>query len=92
MLTEVLIALVGVVLVGRHVYDRAALRRCGLIIAASGAMWAVAWVIRPLGAPIALTAGVMTLVVLIVAFRIPTKDEIVFLRRVLDRLRPSRAT
>jgi hypothetical protein len=49
-------------------------------------MWAVAWVARPLGAPIALTAGVITLIVLIVALRILTSDEIMFIKRILARL------
>jgi hypothetical protein len=86
MLTEVLIALVGIMIVGRHVFDRTALRRCLLVTLASGSMWAVAWVARPLGAPIALTAGVTTLIVLIAGLRILTTDEIAFIRRVLARL------
>ena len=86
MLTEVLIAVVGLVIVGRHIYDRDLIRRCVLVTVASGAMWAVAWVTRPLGAPAAITAGLVTLILLIRAFRILTDDEIAFIRRVLARL------
>lgn len=86
MLTEVLIAVVGLVIVGRHIYDRNLIRRCVLVTVASGAMWAVAWVTRPLGAPAAITAGLVTLILLIRAFRILTDDEIAFIRRVLARL------
>ena len=86
MLTEVLIAVVGLVIVGRRIYDRNLIRRCVLVTVASGAMWAVAWVTRPLGAPAAITAGVVTLILLIRAFRILTDDEIAFIRRVLARL------
>ncbi len=87
MLTELLIAVVGVVIVGRHVFDRTAIRRCVLVTAASGAMWGVAWVARPVGALIALTAGVITLVVLIRALRILTPEDITFMRSSLARVR-----
>ena len=73
-------------IVGRRIYDRNMLRRCALVTVASGAMWAVAWVTHPLGAPVAITAGVVTLFLLIRAFRILNDDEIAFIRRGLARL------
>jgi hypothetical protein len=80
-------------LVGRHVFDRSAARRCLLATAASGGMWAVALAARPLGPAASLAAGVATLFVLVAAFRIVTPDEIALVRAGLWRLRrrlPSR--
>jgi O-antigen/teichoic acid export membrane protein len=80
LLTELFMTVVGVAVVGRHVFDRAAVRRCLLSAAASTAMWAVAHAAAPLGAVVALPAGVATLFALIVALHIPTEEELRFLR------------
>ncbi len=86
-LTELLMDMVGVIIVGRRVFDRKTIRRFVLAVAASAAMWAAFYAARPIGAPIALCAGVATLTALVVALRIPTSDEIAFIRSGLARLR-----
>jgi O-antigen/teichoic acid export membrane protein len=93
LLTELVMIIFGLMLVGRHVFDRSAARRCLLATAASGGMWAVALAARPLGPAASLAAGVATLFVLVAAFRIVTPDEIALVRAGLWRLRrrlPSR--
>jgi O-antigen/teichoic acid export membrane protein len=91
LLTEALMAVVGFVIVGRHVYDRRALRRFLRAVTASAVMWCVAYAARPLGTPAALTAGVVTLVLLTVALRILTPEEVALLKRGLGRLKLRRA-
>ena len=87
--TEVLHAITRWVLVGRHICDRRMIRRCVLVIAASAAMWTGAYLSRPLGSPISLAIGVFTLLLLIVLLRIPTHEEVSFIRRTVRRVSPA---
>jgi O-antigen/teichoic acid export membrane protein len=91
LLTELAMVIVGFIMVGRDVFDRSAVRRCAMAIAASAAMWAVAYAARPLGTPASVIAGVSTFVVLAASLRIVTRDEIALLRSSVGRLRGSRA-
>jgi len=77
----------GIFVFVRDVFNRASLRRWVLSVCASAAMWCVAYVTGPLGTVVALSAGVATLLVLIFVWRIPTDEEMVFIRRTLHRLR-----
>lgn len=87
LLTEGLMTVVGFVLVGRHVFDRHAIRRCLLATAASGAMLLVAYATHSVGTLPSLAAGACTLVLLTVALRIPTSDEIALIRSGIARVR-----
>jgi O-antigen/teichoic acid export membrane protein len=87
LLTEVVMVAVGFVMVGRHVFDRSAVRRCVLATAASGAMWGVAYATRPLGTAASLAAGVATLFALAATLHIATPDEIAMVRAGFMRLR-----
>jgi O-antigen/teichoic acid export membrane protein len=87
LLTEGLMTVVGFVLVGQHVFDRRAIKRCLLATGASAAMLAVAYVARPLGTLESLAAGSATLVLLTVALRIATPDEVALMRSGIARIR-----
>ena len=89
-LTELLMDIVGFVLVGRHVLDRRGVRRCLLALAASAGVWGVAYAARPIGSLLSLVAGVAALVVLTVALRILTTEEIAQMKAGLARLRGRR--
>jgi O-antigen/teichoic acid export membrane protein len=91
-LTEVLMDIIGLILVGPKVFDRRALRRFALTVAAAGGMWIVAYAARPLGGLISIGAGVVTLALLTLVLRIPSSDEIQLVRAGLARLRPKRLT
>ena len=79
-LTEALMDGAGLIIIGRRVFSRASVRRCALAAVASAGMWSVAYAARPMGAAPSLAAGVITLVLLAVAFRLATADEIVLMR------------
>ena len=85
--TETLMDVVGFVLVGRVVLGRRALRRSALAIVASAGMWGVSYVAAPLGAPVSLAAAVATLLLLSLALRVVTSDEIALARSAVERLR-----
>jgi len=85
-LTEVLMDIVGLVMVGHEVLNRGSIKRCALAIVACASMLGVAYAARPLGTPVALIAGGVTLVLLTVKLRIATKDEVAMLRAGLARL------
>ena len=87
LLTEAPMTIVGFVLVGQHVFDRRAIRRCLLATVASGAMLIVAYATHPLGTLASLAAGCGTLVLLMVALRIATPDEIALMRNGVARAR-----
>jgi O-antigen/teichoic acid export membrane protein len=92
LLTELLMTAVGLILVGRGAFDRKGLRRCLLVLAASVAMVCVARATVSLGTPASLAAGCATFLVLSVAFRVATPDEIAALRAGLPRFRSRQAT
>jgi O-antigen/teichoic acid export membrane protein len=92
LVTELLMDIIGFVLVGRHVFDRGGIRRCALAIAASAGMWGVAYAARPIGPLLSLLAGFATLLLLAVALRILTPDEIAQVRAGVTRLRGGRVT
>ena len=90
-LTEVLMDGVGCMLVGRHLFTRGSLRRWALALVASAGMWAAAYAARPLGTPVSLLAGILMLVFLVVALRIPSAEEVALVRAGFARLRKRRA-
>jgi O-antigen/teichoic acid export membrane protein len=79
--TEWIICSVGIAIAGRGVLGREPLRRIGLVTVASAGLWCVSFLLRGLGAAPALTAGCVTLMVLVIAFRVLTPSEIEFVRR-----------
>jgi O-antigen/teichoic acid export membrane protein len=86
LLTEVFITVLNYFFVSRRVLNVSMIKRLSLAVLASGFMWLVAWFARPLGTPVALTAGVLTLLLLTWAWRIPTDDEVAWVRARLSRL------
>ncbi len=86
-LTEVLMDVVGLVLIGRDVFDRRMVRRCGLVCVACAGMAGVAYAARPLGTEISLALGFATFAVLIPALRIVRPDELALARGELARFR-----
>jgi O-antigen/teichoic acid export membrane protein len=87
LVTELILVAVGFVIVGPHVLDRRAIRRCILAIVASAAAWAIAYAARPLGTPVQFAAGGATLVGLALVLRIATPEELALLRAAVPRLR-----
>jgi hypothetical protein len=101
--TEGLIVVVGIVMVGHAVFDRRVVRRAILIALASGAMWGVELATRPMGAFASLFFGAVTFVVLAAILRLvkPQEMKLVWakanslLRRVMPasrRLQPALAS
>jgi O-antigen/teichoic acid export membrane protein len=89
-LTEVLMDIVGLVLIGRDVFDRRMVRRCGLVCVACAGMAAVAYTARPLGTAGSLALGFAAFGVLVPALRIVRPDELALARGALARFRQSR--
>lgn len=87
LVTELLMTVAGLVLVGRDVFDAHLVRRCVLTALAAGAMWPVAYAARPLGTPISLLAGCLTFPVAALVLHIPTPGEIGAARDLLLRMR-----
>lgn len=87
--TELLECLATWLLLGRQICDGRVMGRCAKVTAASAAMWGVAYLARPLGPPISLASGVFALLLMAVLLRILTADEVVFLRKLLTRVRAS---
>jgi O-antigen/teichoic acid export membrane protein len=86
--TEAGMCVVGLVLVGRRVFDRRTLRRTAAAAVASGAMWGVAELARPLAGTLpSLVAGGATFLALAVALRIATPGELGTALRALRRRR-----
>ncbi|HEY3775524.1 MAG TPA: polysaccharide biosynthesis C-terminal domain-containing protein [Solirubrobacteraceae bacterium] len=86
-LTEVLMDAVGLFLIGRDVFDRRMVRRCGLVCVASAGMAGVTYAARPLGTEISLVLGFATFAVLVPALRVVRPDELAVARAGLARLR-----
>jgi O-antigen/teichoic acid export membrane protein len=84
--TELLIAGFGFVLLGRAVIARHAGRRLALTAVASIAMWSVAFVLRGLGTVPSLAAAGVTFAVLAAIFRLVTPEERAFVRNRLRRI------
>ncbi|MBV9362976.1 MAG: flippase [Solirubrobacterales bacterium] len=91
-ITELLMVCVGFFLVDRRVFTGSSLKRCALAVAASAGMWGAAYAARPLGSALSVLVGVVTLVVLVAALRIPSHEELTLVRAGLRRLRGRRAT
>lgn len=92
LVTEILIVAVGLAMVGRSLFDRRLVKRCGLCAVASAAMWGVAYAAAPLGTIAALTAGVATFLGLAAAFGVVSAEELAAARAAAARLfRRSRA-
>ncbi|HTU31222.1 MAG TPA: oligosaccharide flippase family protein [Solirubrobacteraceae bacterium] len=86
-LTEVLMDAVGLFLIGRDVFDRRMVRRCGLVCVASASMAGVAYGARSLGTEISLALGFATFGVLVAALRVVREEELALVRDGLSRLR-----
>jgi O-antigen/teichoic acid export membrane protein len=86
LVTELLVSVGGVCAVC-HVVARPLVRRCALSFGASAAASGVAFVAAPLGAIPGLVGGMATLVILIAWWRIPTEEEISFVRNGLAKVR-----
>jgi O-antigen/teichoic acid export membrane protein len=84
-LTELLLAVVGLFVVGRHVFDRGTLIRVGLMCVASGAMLLAHRLAQPLGEPAALAVGLVIFATLVLRLKIVTDEE---RTRVLRAVRP----
>jgi O-antigen/teichoic acid export membrane protein len=80
LVTEIAIVSVGFVMVGRDVVTGAALRRCGLTLAASIAMCGVAYGLRSAGTVPSLAAGVFTFVLLAIGLGIVRPEELAWLK------------
>ena len=85
-LTEMLMDVVGLLLVGRGVFDRRALKRCASVCAASAGMGAVAYAARSLGAELSLAAGFATFVAVGLTLRIVRQEEFAIARAGLARI------
>lgn len=79
-LTELLMCVPTFVIAGRHIWDIHLSKRLGLAVGVSAAMCGVTTAAAPLGVWIALPAGVALLLILTFAMRIPTDEEMAFLR------------
>jgi O-antigen/teichoic acid export membrane protein len=89
-LTEVLMDLVGLCLVGRHVFARRAITRCASALLASTGMAGAAYIARPLGTELSLAAGFVTFGVLALVLGVVRRDELEQGRAVLVRIVRSR--
>jgi O-antigen/teichoic acid export membrane protein len=85
-LTELLMAGVGLLLVGRHVFDRRIVRRCTLMCLASTGMVAVAQMASRFGPEASLSAGFATLAILVFSLRIVTAEEVALARSGIARV------
>jgi O-antigen/teichoic acid export membrane protein len=83
LLTELVIVTAGLVVAGSGVIGRRQLRRLGLMTLASASMWGVCFLTRGFGAAVSLAAGLLVLVLLVKLLRVPTGEEIAFVRRSL---------
>jgi O-antigen/teichoic acid export membrane protein len=81
LLTELVIVSVGFVMVGRDVVDRALVRRVLLAIAASSAMWGVAFALRSLGTVPSALLGGAAFVLLAIGLGIVKPEELALLGR-----------
>lgn len=86
-ITELVMNAVGFIIIGRHVLDRSAAKRCVLAIVASAGMWAVSDVTGRFGTPVSLASGVATFLVLATVLRIVTPQERAYVESKLALLR-----
>jgi O-antigen/teichoic acid export membrane protein len=89
-LTEVLMDIVGLVLVGRGVFARRAVIRCGSALLASAGMAGAAYAARPLGPELSLVVGFATFGVLALVLRVVRRGELQQARAGLTDMRRSR--
>lgn len=86
-LTEVLMDIVGLLLVGRRVFDRRVARRCALVCLSCAGMAGAAYAARPLGTVESLAGGFLTFGVLVLVLRVVRPAEFALARAGLMRLR-----
>jgi O-antigen/teichoic acid export membrane protein len=84
-LTELGIVAVGLALFGRGLVTRATVRRCVPALVSSGALWGVAYLLRPAGPVIALGAAGIVFLILARVLHLLTPDEVAMLRGLLRR-------
>jgi O-antigen/teichoic acid export membrane protein len=75
LITELLIVSAGHALVGRHVFNASSWWRIARAWLAAAGMWAVAYVTRPWGAILSLSAAALTFAVLAVVLRVASAEE-----------------
>jgi O-antigen/teichoic acid export membrane protein len=85
-LTELLMDGVGLLLVGRHVFDRRIVKRCALMCLASTGMVAAAQLARPFGTVPSFAAAFTTLGILVLILRIVSPQELALARSGLARV------
>jgi O-antigen/teichoic acid export membrane protein len=86
-LTELSLCVVGLIVVGRHVFESRIVKRCALICLLSALMVVVAQVARPLGAVTSVLAGFATLGVLVILLRVIRPEEWALARSGIARAR-----
>lgn len=86
-LTELSLNAVGLVLVGRHVFDWRMVKRCALMGLISALMVVVAQVARPLGPMTSVLAGFTTIGLLVILLRVIRPEEWAIARSGIDRAR-----
>jgi O-antigen/teichoic acid export membrane protein len=87
LLTELICIGAGFVMIGRDIFDRNTVRRVALGTGAAAAMWAVYYVTEDtIGTVPALVVGVLVFVVIAVAIRLFTAEEIGLIRSGLDKV------
>jgi O-antigen/teichoic acid export membrane protein len=91
-LTEVLMDVVGLYMVGRHVFDRPGVIRCASALLASAGMAAVTYLARPLGPELSLACGFATFPVLALVLRVVRPEELRMARGGLIGLLRSRGS
>ena len=85
-LTELLMDGVGLLLVGRHVFDRRMVKRCALMCFASTGMVAAALISRPFGTVTSFVTGFTTLGGLVLILRIVSPEEVALARLGIARV------
>ncbi len=81
LVTEILIAGVGIVVVGRHVLGTSSLWRLARVTLAALAMGGVMFALRPFGFVAEVAAGGLVFVGAVVALRVPSSEEWAWARR-----------
>jgi O-antigen/teichoic acid export membrane protein len=85
-LTELLMAGAGLLLVGRDIFEWRIVKRCALMLVASTGMVAAAQIAQPSGTVTALIAGFTTFGILVLILRIVSPEEVALARSGIARV------
>ena len=77
---------VGLALFGRGLVTRATVRRCVPALVSSGALWGVAYLLRPAGPVIALGVAGIVFLILARVLHLLTAEEVAMLRGLFRRV------